>query len=288
MKKVVLVFLSLVLLCTTVGCGGKSGGNSKDDSNPVYDVTDSKNDYIDNSIGGYTDYSPKDYVSQDTDYGNTVSESHTHYYTSSVTKEATCASAGVRTFKCDCGKSYTESIEKNSNHDWEYATCTSPKRCKVCGSTEGTAEGHRYDYYGKCYSCGKVNPAVSKTLASCSLSIPAVPKTVSHYSYSNKLYTSVNVTAITYKFECNNNGEISLKLYFSGEKTYDYRGAGQSDSCLIGWKLYAPNGSVIRSGTVYSPNIAMGESFSNKEETALFTSDKGASGAYRLEISNVN
>ena len=96
------------------------------------------------------------------------------------------------------------------------------------------------------------------------------------------------MTAITYKFECNNNGEISLKLYFSGEKTYDYRGAGQSDSCLIGWKLYAPNGSVIRSGTVYSPNIAMGESFSNKEVTALFTSDKGAAGAYRLEISNVN
>ena len=45
MKKAVFVFLSLVLLCTTVGCGGKSGGNSKDDSNPVYDVTDSKNDY---------------------------------------------------------------------------------------------------------------------------------------------------------------------------------------------------------------------------------------------------
>ena len=36
------------------------------------------------------------------------------------------------------------------------------------------------------------------------------------------------------------------------------------------------------------PNIAMCESFSNKEETALFTSDKGAARAYRLEISNVN
>ena len=164
MKKAVLVFLSLVLLCTTVGCGGKSGGNSKDDSNPVYDVTDSKNDYIDNSIGGYTDYSPKDYVSQDTDYGNTVSESHTYYYTSSVTKEATCASASVRTFKCDCGKSYTKSIEKNSNHDWEYATCTSPKRCKVCGLTEGTAEGHRYDTTANATAAGRLTRQYQKHL----------------------------------------------------------------------------------------------------------------------------
>ena len=37
-------------------------------------------------------------------------ESHEHVYTSTVTKEATCTEAGVTTYSCSCGDSYTESI----------------------------------------------------------------------------------------------------------------------------------------------------------------------------------
>lgn len=35
---------------------------------------------------------------------------HQHSYTASVTKEATCTEAGVMTYTCECGDSYTESI----------------------------------------------------------------------------------------------------------------------------------------------------------------------------------
>lgn len=44
-------------------------------------------------------------------------KAHTHNYKSSITQEATCSSNGVRTYKCSCGDSYTESIAA-TGHDW--------------------------------------------------------------------------------------------------------------------------------------------------------------------------
>lgn len=67
---------------------------------------------------------------------------HTHSYSSSVTTQPTCGKAGVRTYTCSCGNSYTESIPATGNHKWEkqYKTETVPAKthqetiCKqVCG-----------------------------------------------------------------------------------------------------------------------------------------------------------
>lgn len=44
--------------------------------------------------------------------------SHKHSYTSKVTKAATCVTAGVKTYTCSCGDSYTESIPATGNHSW--------------------------------------------------------------------------------------------------------------------------------------------------------------------------
>ena len=57
-------------------------------------------------------------------------ETHTHSYTEKVTKEATCSEPGVKTFTCDCGKSYTEEIPV-TGHIYtdkvsKEATCTEP------------------------------------------------------------------------------------------------------------------------------------------------------------------
>lgn len=83
---------------------------------------------------------------------------HTHSYTSSVTTSPTCSEEGVKTYRCSCGHSYTESIPCTAHSYVETkteATCTSEgdttKRCQNCGHviyTQGSpALGHYYDYY---------------------------------------------------------------------------------------------------------------------------------------------
>ena len=81
-------------------------------------------------------------------------EKHTHSYTATVTKEATCTEEGKTTYRCECGDSYTEPIPKKP-HDYETTitkepTCTEPgtqtQVCKNCGDTIETtipALGHK-------------------------------------------------------------------------------------------------------------------------------------------------
>ncbi len=72
-------------------------------------------------------------------------EVHSHSYTSKVTTEPTCTTAGVMTYTCSCGSgSYTEPIPAKG-HTWVDATCTAPKTCSVCGATEGSELGHNYE-----------------------------------------------------------------------------------------------------------------------------------------------
>lgn len=44
---------------------------------------------------------------------------HKHSYTSSITRQPTCSKEGIRTYKCSCGHSYTESIPATRKHVWE-------------------------------------------------------------------------------------------------------------------------------------------------------------------------
>lgn len=48
---------------------------------------------------------------------------HTHSYTATVTANPTCGSAGVKTYTCSCGSSYTESIPA-LGHAWQTKTQT--------------------------------------------------------------------------------------------------------------------------------------------------------------------
>ena len=82
---------------------------------------------------------------------------HTHSYTSSVTKAATCTETGVRTYRCSCGDSYTESIAA-LGHSYTTTTtqptCTEAGKtvttCSRCGDSSTTviaAKGHTYGGY---------------------------------------------------------------------------------------------------------------------------------------------
>jgi len=62
----------------------------------------------------------------------------------SVITNATCTSAGTQERKCiECGETETATIDA-LGHDWNEATCSTPKTCKVCSATEGTASAHAY------------------------------------------------------------------------------------------------------------------------------------------------
>ena len=63
-------------------------------------------------------------------YGNTTGgDTHEHSYMGAVTTPATCTTAGVKTFTCGCGDSYTESIPA-IGHDHVDGVCS------VCGHND--------------------------------------------------------------------------------------------------------------------------------------------------------
>ncbi len=121
--------------------------------------------------------------------------------------------------------------------------------------------------------------------AQCSLKLPSVPYVIREYSYySDKLEASTTITGITYKFVEGYNGEVTLYIYYSGEKTYDYRGSGQSRNLKIGWKLYDEEGYVVDTGTHYGSSLAQGDKFKDSEGRIYNLKP----GKYRLEIISTN
>lgn len=79
--------------------------------------------------------------------------SHTHSYTAVVTTQATCTSAGVTTYTCSCGASYTEAAPAALGHKASGSWIT------VTAATE-TTEGERVQY---CSRCGEI--AKTETIA---------------------------------------------------------------------------------------------------------------------------
>ena len=73
-----------------------------------------------------------------------TADTHTHSYTSTVTKAASCTVDGIRTYTCSgCSDSYT-SVIAATGHSWNTASCSSPKTCTKCGTTSGNVPGHTY------------------------------------------------------------------------------------------------------------------------------------------------
>ncbi len=121
-----------------------------------------------NTLAGTSDLWDDGWGSQPYTFGADITlqaqwKAHTHSYTSSVTKEATCTAAGVRTYKCACGNSYTEAITALGH---KYTTTTTDatcmaagktvKTCSRCGDTSTTtipALGHDYKSETKAPTC---------------------------------------------------------------------------------------------------------------------------------------
>ena len=99
---------------------------------------------------------------------------HEHSYVSTVTKDATCTEAGIRTYTCTiCGDQYTEEIPAlgHAYGDWittSQPTCTEAgtqsSTCSRCGDVQNRevpATGHIFQN-GVCTVCGAFDPSMEK------------------------------------------------------------------------------------------------------------------------------
>ncbi|MBR6826376.1 MAG: family 10 glycosylhydrolase [Oscillospiraceae bacterium] len=102
-------------------------------------------------------------------YCATMDKDHKHTYTSAVTKAATCTEEGVRTFTCECGDTYTETIAKLAHTYTGKTDETTGKityTCSGCGDSYITDCGHTHSrvetwqkgnrtHFALCYVCKK-------------------------------------------------------------------------------------------------------------------------------------
>ncbi|MGN0463068.1 MAG: leucine-rich repeat protein, partial [Acutalibacteraceae bacterium] len=110
------------------------------------------------TIYGYSGTAAEEYANDNGFEFVSLGDAHTHSYTSTVTKEPTCTEAGIKTYICSCGDTYTESIPAlghNYSTKWtvdKAATCTAAgsksHHCSRCDDksdiTEIPANGHSY------------------------------------------------------------------------------------------------------------------------------------------------
>lgn len=172
---------------------------------------------------------------------------HTHEYDSgTITTAATCGNDGVKTYTC---KTCPHQITETIPTTGSHNIVNNV--CTVCGF---------------------------KPVAYCDADLPVI---ISYYTSSGTKQSSCSVTDVTFKVS---GGD--LYIYFTGRKTYDSRGSGQSDSCKIGWKLYDEDDYVIASGTAYTLSLATGEGFKEEEERVYNVIESGKT--YRLVLLNVN
>ena len=89
------------------------------------------------------------------DYKDSEALIHIHNYEVTASQKATCEKDGYNDYKCGgCGETYRE-VLKATGHDYADATCTTPKKCKNCGKTNGKALGHTTDT-AVCSRCGVI------------------------------------------------------------------------------------------------------------------------------------
>lgn len=82
----------------------------------------------------------------------------THHFQAGLFQAPTCTQAGYQTYQCSkCGY-VQQQVSLPLSHSYKDATCTSPKRCILCGGTEGSSLGHSFTG-GTCSRCGEKDSA---------------------------------------------------------------------------------------------------------------------------------
>lgn len=164
MKKfITFTLVGTLALLMLVGCGSNTENNNPDNQtitdnvNPSDTPTPSPTDEPTTTPTPSPTETP---TPTPTETPTPTPEPHTHSYSESITKAATCVDAGEKTFTCECGDTYTEQIEV-TGHNYEAvadsevsATCTNDgkeadTKCSLCDDViTGAvipATGHNYE-----------------------------------------------------------------------------------------------------------------------------------------------
>ena len=150
-------------------------------------------------------------------------DDHTHEYTEEITKAPTCAEEGVKTFKCSCNDSYTESIEKLP-HTEEILNAVAPtctetgltegKRCSVCKEVlvaQESVEALNHDYEGVVTTEPTCTDKGVKTYTC---------KNDSTHTYTEEIDTKEHVDADPKDHVCDNGCGIAQGTHAEGENSH--------------------------------------------------------------------
>ena len=142
-----------------------------------------------------------------------ATQAHAHSYTATVTKQPTCTAEGVKTFRCSCGDSYTETISAAghvfgayvyNNDATEAADGTETAACTICGAKDtrtaaGTKIAHVHNYTAavtKAATCAE--EGVKTYTCSCGSSyteaVPVIAHSFGEYVYNNDATTEKDGT----------------------------------------------------------------------------------------------
>ena len=142
-----------------------------------------------------------------------ATQAHAHSYTATVTKQPTCTAEGVKTFRCSCGDSYTETISAAghvfgayvyNNDATEAADGTETAACTICGAKDtrtaaGTKIVHVHNYTAavtKAATCAE--EGVKTYTCSCGSSyteaVPVIAHSFGDYIYNDDATTEKDGT----------------------------------------------------------------------------------------------
>lgn len=191
-----------------------------------------------------------------------------------IVKEATCIEDGVEEQVCTCGEKRSQVI--SAGHDWKAATCTASKTCKQCGATEGAALGHNYRN-GFCTRCGEK--------AGATFFMPYVGNSYTYYYSSGEVCSICQITWIdTPRVQSDYDPQkMGYTVKVAMTSTYNAKGNNYSSAPKVGYKVYDVNGVIVKSGTIYGENIAVGETC--YAEFLVYYVEVGHT--YTIEFSNV-
>lgn len=172
----------------------------------------------------------------------TPTPEHTHKYTGTVTKEATCTQKGQKTYRCSCGVSYTEDIALKPHNRTSVCQKASMKSngsikemCQVCKKVFKNTTIYRpgtitlskksYTYDGKLKKPKvTVKDSRGKQINS------------SQYQVSYKNHKNVGKASVTVQFKENYSGSKTLAFSILPKETGLKKLTAKSKGMTVSWK----------------------------------------------------